>query len=101
MPPYVVEMIGALGATFLIGTFIILFPISRRFGRVMEEWIRLRRESTPDRERLERIGSEVQEVRQLLDGLDRRVDLISERQEFTESLLEARRAAALPPEEGA
>ena len=101
MPEYLVEMIGALGATFLIGTFVILFPISRRLGRVLEEWIKLRRESSPDRELLDQLGVEVREVRQLLEGIDQRVDLISERQEFTDSLLEARRARTLPPEGGA
>ncbi len=37
MPPGMVDAIAPLIATFMIGIFILLFPLSRRLGRVLEE----------------------------------------------------------------
>ena len=47
MPTDIAEMIAALLMVFLIGTFVLLFPLSRRLGKVMEEWIQLRHDSSP------------------------------------------------------
>ncbi len=98
MPHAIAEMIGPVLAIFLIGTFILLFPLSRRLGRVLEEWIKLRQETSPDRDTLARLESEVREVRQFVEGVDQRMRLLAERQDFMESLIEAKKTAALPPE---
>ena len=63
MPTDIAEMIAALLMVFLIGTFILLFPLSRRLGKVMEEWIQLRHDSSPDRGRLERIEDGLRLIR--------------------------------------
>ena len=98
MPPPIAEMIGAVVIIFLIGTFVLLFPLSRRLGRVLEEWIKLRQETSPDRDTLARLESEVRELRQSVEGVDQRMGLLAERQDFMESLIEAKKTAALPPE---
>jgi chorismate mutase len=98
MTQAIAEMIGPVLAVFLIGTFILLFPLSRRLGRVLEEWIKLRQETSPDRDTLARLESEVRELRQSVEGGDQRMGLLAERQDFMESLVEAKKTAALPPE---
>ena len=98
MPQAIAEIIGPVLVVFLIGTFILLFPLSRRLGRVLEEWIKLRQDTSPDRDTLARLENEVREVRQSVEGGDQRMGLLAERQDFMESLVEAKKTAALPPE---
>ncbi len=98
MPQAIAEMIGPVLAILLIGTFILLFPLSRRLGRVLEEWIKLRQDTSPDRDTLARLENDVREVRRFVEGVDQRVGLLAERQDFMESLIEAKKTATLPPE---
>ncbi len=98
MPEAIAEIIGPVLILLVIGTFILLFPLSRRLGRVLEEWIKLRQETSPDRDTLARLENDVREVRQFVEGGDQRMGLLAERQDFMESLVEAKKTAALPPE---
>ena len=98
MPEAIAEMIGPVVIILLLGTFVLLFPLSRRLGRVLEEWIKLRQETSPDRDTLARLVSEVRELRQSVEGGNQRMGLLAERQDFMESLVEAKKTAALPPE---
>ena len=96
MPPEIVEMIGPVLAVFLIWCFILLFPISRRLGGVMEEWMKLKRETSPDRDKLSSLAQTVYETRQLVESVDQRVAILSERQDFMESLIETKKPEELP-----
>ncbi len=98
MPYAIAELLAILTMFFLVGTFIILFPISRRLGKAIEEWVKIRRENTPERDLLARIEVDLLELRNQFDGLDQRLDFIAERQEFTESLIDQKRRTALPPD---
>jgi hypothetical protein len=72
----------------LIGGFVIAFPVTRRLGALLEEWVEERRRArlgTGDAEELRR---RLDDVRERLERLDEHVELLSERQRFTESLLE-------------
>ena len=95
MPTDIAEMIAALLMVFLIGTFVLLFPLSRRLGKVMEEWIQLRHDSSPDRGRLERIEDGLRLIHGEVESLDQRMQLFGERQDFLESLTEPRKKDAL------
>ncbi len=96
MPVEILEMIGPVIVLFLIGCVILLFPISRRLGGVMEEWMKLKRETSPDRTKLTNLEQTVYEVRHLVENLNQRVTLLSERQDFMESLIESRKPEELP-----
>ncbi len=98
MPYAIAELLAILAMFFLVGTFILLFPISRRLGKAIEEWVKIRHESSPERDLLARIEVELLELRNPFDGLDQRLDFIAERQEFTESLIDQKRRTALPPD---
>jgi len=98
MPYAIAELLAILAMFFLVGTFIILFPISRRLGKAIEEWVKIRHESSPERDLLARIEVDLLELRSQFDGLDQRLNFIAERQEFTESLIDQKRRTALPPD---
>ncbi len=100
MPYAIAELITILVTIFMIGTFVLLFPLSRRLGRVMEEWIQVRRESSPDRDLLERLVTEVRALRGDVESMDARLDLLGDRQEFLESLADARVRESLPGRPG-
>jgi hypothetical protein len=97
MPYAIAELIAILVMVFMLGTFVLLFPLSRRLGRVMEEWIQLRHDSSPDRERLERVEEGLRLLHGEVESLDRRMQLMGDRQDFIESLSEARRSDSLAP----
>jgi hypothetical protein len=65
------------------GGVLILRPIAKRIGDLLELYASDRREG---------LQSEVQQMRDLLETVNARMQLLEERQEFTERLL-----AALPP----
>jgi len=90
MPIAIAELVAAVTMVFLIGTFILLFPITRRLGKALEEWVKIRHETSPDRDALGRIEGSLFEIRQHIESLDQRVDLIADRQDFTERLIEAK-----------
>ena len=97
MPYAIAELIAILVMVFMLGTFVLLFPLSRRLGRVMEEWIQLRHEASPDRERLERIEAGLRELSGEVESMEQRMQLMGDRQDFLESLAEARRTESLGP----
>ena len=84
-------MIFSLLTLILIGGFILLFPVARQLGKYLEakieersEWGGLPQES-------------LDELRSTVEGLEREVARLSERQQFTERLLEGSRSGdALP-----
>ena len=99
MPADVAEMVYTLLMALLFGTFVVTFPIMRRLGRIMEEWIAFRRESVPERETLKRIETSVEAIGQRLESVEQRTELMGERQEFMESLMDQQRRTPLLPGE--
>ena len=97
------EMIAVLIFVFatvtIIGLFLVTIPITRRLGRVLEEWVKMRREGAPDRAVLEGVTEELRSLGRHVEALDDRMQILTDRQDFTESLVEARGSAAkaLPP----
>lgn len=98
MPYAIAELIAILVMVFMLGTFVLLFPLSRRLGRVMEEWIQLRHEASPDRDRLGRIEDGLRKLHGEVESLEQRMQLMGDRQDFMESLSEARRTELLASE---
>jgi len=99
MPEFIIWMIYSFLMLLILGTFVVTFPIMRRLGRIMEEWIVFRRESVPERETLKRIETSVDAIGQRLESVEQRTDLIGERQEFMESLMDQQRRTPLLPGE--
>lgn len=87
-------MLFVLILVAMTGGFVLLFPISRRLGALLEERLteRKRPAALP--------AAEVQQLREALLELQSQVEALAERQEFTESLLEERRSRELPASSG-
>lgn len=80
-------MVFSLLMVLIIGGFILLFPVARRLGRLLELRIEERRagESLP--------MAELEDLLRVVEGLNAEVERLRERQEFTERLLERGRSA--------
>lgn len=89
--PFSQEMMFVLVVITLCGMFGLAFPIVRRLGNVLEEWVRMRKESLPERESLERIEAAIHACGSRISSLEQRMDLAAERQDFVESLMDQRR----------
>ncbi|HUE97596.1 MAG TPA: hypothetical protein VMN39_13125 [Longimicrobiaceae bacterium] len=81
-------MLFTLFLVAMIAGFILLLPITRRLGALMEQ--RLQEKGTSFS------PAEVSQLRAAVDALRSDLERLSERQAFTEVLLEERRPAELP-----
>jgi hypothetical protein len=84
-----VEIVYTLLTPFLVGGFILALPAVGRLGRVLQEWIELRRESQPQLNELAETASRVRNVEQQIVSLNQHVALLADRLEFTETLIES------------
>ncbi len=71
-----------LGTVFMltIGGVLVLRPLSKRFAELLESY-------TQDRQR--GVGSDIHQIRELMETMDGRLRLMEERQDFTERLLQS------------
>ena len=76
------EMIAPMFATIVltvtVGGVLVLRPIAKRVGDLMELYVRDRKEG---------VESDVHHIRALLETMNARLQLMEERQDFTERLL--------------
>lgn len=78
-----------------VGGLVLCFPVARRLGAAVDEWVKLKR-----REASGGIPpAEITRLQRALDATRHDVERIAARQEFLESLLEAGDAAPLPGRE--
>jgi hypothetical protein len=88
-PNALAGMIFVLILVVLVGGGILLYPLSRRLGALLES--RIENEMQPG-------GSELGELRELVAALAEQVERLSDRQAFTEQVLESRSRDSLPRE---
>lgn len=87
-PVILLGMIFSLVTLMLIGGFILLFPLTRRLGDVLESYLRDRKG-----ERAE--GEQIAALRERVEGLEVEVASLADRQSFSESLQSKRGAGAI------
>lgn len=90
------SMIFAIIMTVILGGFIVMFPVLRRLGRVMEESLRDRQQArlgSGDRARLE---DAIEDLQRTVGNLEAHVGLLGERQDFMENLITHRDPKRLP-----
>jgi len=99
MPVAIAELIAAVAIITICGLFLVSIPITRRLGRVLEEWVKMRSEGAPQRGAIDDLVGEVRSLSRHVEALDDRMQILADRQDFTESLVEARSSEprALPP----
>ena len=93
-PMGIAGMIFTLVLAGMVGGFILLRPLSKQLGLLLES--KLQQNRVPDRQALDKIESLTENVR----TLETEVRLLSDRLEFNEKLLGNRERAALPADRG-
>lgn len=91
----IAPMVVAIVLILTVGGVVLLRPLSKRLGWLLEAMAR-------DRERPQ-IGQEMERLRELLETMNGRLTLLEERQDFTDALLtdpERRRLRAPTESEG-
>lgn len=93
-----ISMAFALIMVLVIGGFILLFPVARRLGAALEQWIARQRELTPVQDGVDELRREIGELGALVSNLRGDLEEVRERQRFLEELAEGRRRGRI--EEG-
>lgn len=88
MDTAIAELIALVLMVTIVGVLLVTIPITRRLGRVMEEWIRIRAEGAADQVSVDRMSEEIRALGRHVEALDDRLQLLAERQDFTESLVD-------------
>ena len=81
-------MIFILLVLLILGGFATIVPLARRLPDALDTWVEHRKSLEPESEELQRLEAAVRDLRGRLDAMEDRVELLAERQDFTERLLE-------------
>lgn len=84
----IAELIAMVLTITIVGVLLVTIPITRRLGKVMEEWVRIRAEGAADQVAVDRLSEEIRALGRHVEALDDRLQLLAERQDFTESLVD-------------
>lgn len=88
-PVIVLGMIFSIVVLLIIGGFIVSFPLFRRLGKLVDEWVRSRQQERLQKQDVHGVEEGLSELRGRLSAMEDRLELLAERQEFTESLLQS------------
>lgn len=86
----IAPMVVMIVMTLTIGGVLILRPIAKRLGDLIDVMIREKQAPRPEP------VAELARVREIVESIDARLSLLEERQDFTESLLDGGARASLP-----
>lgn len=89
MQEEIAVIIGAVAIITIVGVLLVSLPITRRLGAALEEWIRIRAEGAAGQTQIDQVGQEIRSLTRRVDALEDRLHLLSERQDFTESLVDS------------
>lgn len=95
-PLVLTSMIFTLLVILVIGGLILAFPVVRRLGSAVDVWIETHREEGVPAAEAARLEAEVRDLAGRLDALERRMEVLSERQDFAEALVEGERSSGRP-----
>ncbi len=77
---FIAPMIMGVVFMLTVGGVLVLRPLSKRFAELLESYAQ-------DRQR--GVGSDIHQIRELMETMDGRLRLMEERQDFTEKLLQS------------
>jgi hypothetical protein len=98
MPVEIAEILGTVAIITIVGLLLVSIPITRRLGRALEVWIEMRAEGAADRVQVDGLREDVRALGRHVEALDDRLQLLADRQDFTESLVDRESGSgALPP----
>ncbi|HEX8359304.1 MAG TPA: hypothetical protein VF613_04325 [Longimicrobium sp.] len=90
MNPFIGPMIVMVTAIITTGSVLILRPIATRLGRLLEVMAEQRLNSAPPPPPVD-----MSQIRDLLTGIDHRLSLMEERQDFAEALISSSETRAM------
>lgn len=90
MDTAIAEIIAMVAIVTIVGVLLVSIPITRRLGRALEEWIRIKSEGAVGQVQIDQLGEHVRALSRHIETIEQRMELLSERQEFTESLVDSR-----------
>ncbi len=85
----IAPMIMLIALFITVGGVLVLRPIAKRVGDLLEVYAHNRQEG---------LHGDVHQVRDLLETMNARMELLEDRQDFTERLLTGKKAADTPEE---
>ncbi|HEX2187914.1 MAG TPA: hypothetical protein VHG51_03400 [Longimicrobiaceae bacterium] len=88
-----IVMMVPITAILTTGTVMIVRPLTTRLGGLLEAMTQERRQRS-----LPAQGADMAQLRDVLSGIDRRLALLEERQDFAEALLSTGERRALAPQ---
>jgi len=90
MDTAIAEIIATVLIVTIVGVLLVSIPITRRLGRALEEWIRIKSEGAAGQVQVDQLSEQVRALSRHIETIEGRMELLSERQEFTESLVDSR-----------
>lgn len=94
------EIIALVLIVTIVGVLLVSIPITRRLGRALEEWIRIKSEGAVGQVQIDQLGEQVRALSRHVETIESRIEFLSERQEFTESLVDSRSDVKAIPRDG-
>lgn len=88
----IAEIIALVLIVTIVGVLLVSIPITRRLGRALEEWIRIKSEGAVGQVQIDQLSEQVRTLSRHIETIEDRMEFLSERQEFTESLVDSRSA---------
>lgn len=86
----IAEIIAIVAIVTIVGVLLVSIPITRRLGRALEEWIRIKSEGAVGQTQIDQLGEQVRTLARHVQTIEDRMEFLTERQEFTESLVDSR-----------
>jgi len=86
----IAEIIAIVAIVTIVGVLLVSIPITRRLGRALEEWIRIKSEGAAGQTQIDQLGEQVRSLSRHIETIENRMEFLAERQEFTESLVDGR-----------
>lgn len=87
-PIVLVAMAFSLVVLLMLGGFVVVIPLFRRLAKAIDVWLDQRRAIGPELDEIRQLRSDVHDLTSRLEATESRLDLLAERQEFVERLLE-------------
>lgn len=94
------EIIALVLIVTIVGVLLVSIPITRRLGRALEEWIRIKSEGAVGQVQIDQLGEQVRALSRHIETIEDRMEFLAERQEFTESLVDSRSGVKSIPTDG-
>lgn len=84
-PVILAGMVFSLLVLLMVGGFILMFPLTRRLARLLEDRLTEKNRAVD--------SEQIADLRATIDALESKVQTLADRQEFVDSLLERRDAS--------